>query len=144
MWIVRKKHECLSAKEKEALEFMYLHSPLLKQVHKTAVKLTHIFNSNYNRKSALTEINRWIANVQNTNLTCFDRFINTLNKYKVNILNYLKSRKNSGFVEGLNNKIKLLKRRCYGMSKPASLFQRLFLDLRGYKLFSNYGRADNF
>ncbi|NDE11891.1 MAG: hypothetical protein EBZ95_15235, partial [Chitinophagia bacterium] len=29
----------------------------------------------------------------------------------VNILNYFKSRKNSGFVEGLNNKIKVLKRR---------------------------------
>jgi transposase len=41
-----------------------------------------------------------------------------------------------GFVEGLNNKIKVLKRRCYGMSKPESLFQRLFLDLRGYKAFA--------
>lgn len=60
MWIVHKKHECLSAEEKEVLDFMYIHSPLLKKVHKIALKLTHIFNSHHNHKSALTKINRWI------------------------------------------------------------------------------------
>jgi len=40
------------------------------------------------------------------------------------------------FAEGLNNKIKVLKRRFYGISKPESLFQRLLLDLLGYKLFA--------
>jgi transposase len=101
-----------------------------------AIKLTHIFNTHNNRKMALTEINRWIKSVRNGKLTCFDGFIKTLDKYKVNILNYFKSRRNSGFVEGLNNKIKVLKRRCYGLSKPGSFFQRLFLDLKGYKVFA--------
>ena len=136
MWIIRKKHECLSSKEKEVLQFMYTHSPLLKEAHKMAIKLTHIFNAHHNRKVALTEITRWIQSVKGSNLTCFEGFIKTLEKYKANILNYFKGRKNSGFVEGLNNKIKVLKRRCYGMSKPESLFQRLFLDLRGYKAFA--------
>lgn len=136
MWIIRKNHECLSIQDKATLEFMYKHSPLLKESHKTAIKLTHIFNAHHNRKMALTQINRWIKNVQNGNLTCFDGFIKTLEKYKVNILNYFKSRRNSGFVEGLNNKIKVLKRRCYGLSKPGSFFQRLFLDLKGYKVFA--------
>ena len=136
MWIIRKKHECLSTKEKEILKFMYIHSPLLKEAHKMAIKLTHIFNSHHNRKMALTEITRWIETVKSGDMTCFDGFIKTLEKYKVNILNYFKGRRNSGFVEGLNNKIKVLKRRCYGISKPESLFQRLFLDLRGYKMFA--------
>ena len=136
MWILRKNHECLSSQDKTVMEFMYKHSPLLKEAHKIAIKLTHIFNAHHNRKIALTEINRLIKSVQNSNLTCFDGFIKTLEKYKVNILNYFKSRKNSGFVEGLNNKIKVLKRRCYGLSKPESYFQRLFLDLRGYKVFA--------
>ncbi|MFT4693311.1 MAG: transposase [Francisella sp.] len=38
----------------------------------------------------------------------------TLEKYKITIANYFKDRKNSGFVEGLNNKIKVVKRRCKG------------------------------
>lgn len=136
MWIIRKKHECLSAQDKITLELLYTHSPLLKEVHKLAIKLTHIFNTRHNRKTALTRINRWIKSVRNSKITCFNGFIKTLEKYKVNILNYFKNRKNSGFVEGLNNKIKVLKRRCYGLSKAESFFQRLFLDLMGYKLFA--------
>ena len=37
-----------------------------------------------------------------------------------------------GFVEGINNKVKILKRRCYGITCEKSLFRRLFLDLVGY------------
>lgn len=136
MWIIRKNHECLSKSEKATLELMYKHSPLLKEAHKTTLKLTHIFNTHYNRKVALTKVNRWIQSVQNSGLLCFNGFIKTLERYKPHILNYFKNRKNSGFVEGLNNKIKVLKRRCYGLSKPESLFQRLFLDLRGYIAFA--------
>ena len=36
-----------------------------------------------------------------------------------------------GFVEGLNNKLKLLKRRCFGLDDPIKLFQRLWLDIEG-------------
>ena len=136
MWIIRQKHECLSTQEKEVVQLMYTYSPLLRKAHKMAIKLTHIFNAHHNRKMALTEMTRWIESVRSSDLTCFDGFIKTLEKYKVNILNYFKARKNSGFVEGLNNKIKVLKRRCYGISKPESLFQRLFLDLSGYKMFA--------
>jgi len=38
----------------------------------------------------------------------------------------------SGFVEGLNNKIKVIKRRCYGLKNIGHLFQHLYLDLCGY------------
>ncbi|WP_075470973.1 transposase [Moritella viscosa] len=58
--------------------------------------------------------------------------LSTLVKYKGQIANYFKGRKNSGFVEGLNNKIKVMKRRCYGVSSVKSYFQRLWLDLNGY------------
>jgi len=46
-----------------------------------------------------------------------------------------KARKNSGFVEGLNNKIKVMKRRCYGLWSVESYFQRLWLDLKGYAAY---------
>jgi transposase len=56
---------------------------------------------------------------------------------KDDISNDFLGRNNSGFVEGLNNKIKVIKRRCYGLLNRAHLFQRLYLDLFGYAL---YGR----
>jgi transposase len=79
----------------------------------------------------MAKINRWIKSVKQSELNIFYSFINTLNKYKPYIANYFKDRKNSGFVEGLNNKIKVLKRRCYGLFDTEALFQRLFLDLQG-------------
>ena len=45
MRIIRRNHECLSKQNKVALEFIYKHSPLLKEAHKTALKLTNIFNT---------------------------------------------------------------------------------------------------
>jgi len=48
------------------------------------------------------------------------------------ILNYFNDRYTSGFVEGLNNKIKVIKRRCYGILDIGHWFQRIYLDLEGY------------
>ena len=58
-----------------------------------------------------------------------------LERYWRYILNYFNDRISSGFVEGLNNKIKTIKRRCYGINKVSSLFQRIWLDLQGRDRF---------
>jgi len=34
------------------------------------------------------------------------------------------------------NKVKVLKRRCYGILNVTHFFQRLYLDLEGYRLFA--------
>jgi len=49
---------------------------------------------------------------------------------------YFTHHETSGFVEGFNNKLKVLKRRCYGLRNVGRLFQRLTLDLDGYRRFS--------
>lgn len=135
MWIIRKQYECLTEADKSKLTLLYHHAPKLKQAHHYALKLTHIFNTQCKRKLALDKLNRWIISVEQSEVTCFASFINTLKKYHTYILNYFKDRKNSGFIEGLNNKIKVAKKRCYGLLKAESFFQRLFLDLNGYELF---------
>lgn len=134
MWILRKQHECLSKEDKHKLELVYKHSPLLKKVHSYALKLTHIFNTHHDRKAAIAKLDRWIASIEQSDVSCFNTFIKTLNKHKSSIANYFKTRATSGFVEGLNNKIKVIKRRCYGFFKTESLFQRLTLDLSGYRM----------
>lgn len=134
MWILRKQHECLTQADKDKLALLYKHSPLMKKAHSQALKLTHIFNTHNSRKSAVAKIDRWIRQVENSELSCFDGFIKTLQKYKSCIANYFKDRNSSGFVEGLNNKIKVIKRRCYGFTKTVSLFQRISLDLEGFRM----------
>jgi transposase len=49
------------------------------------------------------------------------------------ITNYFTIRQTSGFVE--DNKVKVLRRRCYEITSLTRLFQRPFLDLGGYRLF---------
>ncbi len=136
MWTLRKQYECLTQSDRLKLELLYKHSPIMKQAHKLALSLTHIFNKNCSRKLAIAKINRWITKVKKSDVRYFDIFIDTLEKYKPSIANYFKNRKNSGFVEGLNNKIKVVKRRCYGLTKNESLFQRLVMDLQGYKMLN--------
>lgn len=136
MWILRKQHECLSEADKSKLELLYKYSPELKKAHSYALKLTCIFNSYCGRKSGMAKISRWIKKVEKSGLTCFDSFISTLKKYQPYIANYFKQRKNSGFVEGLNNKIKVAKRRCYGFASVKTIFQRLFLDFQGFEIYA--------
>ncbi len=49
------------------------------------------------------------------------------------ITNYFTSRQTSGFVE--DNKVNVLRWRCYEIKNLTHLFQRLFLDLNGYRVF---------
>ena len=62
--------------------------------------------------------------------------LKTLTNWLDEIGNSCAERRSSGFVEGLNNRIKTLKRRCYGIGRVATLFQRLYLDLEGYRRFA--------
>lgn len=55
---------------------------------------------------------------------------------KDEMTHYFLERHTSGFVEGLNNKIKVIKRRCYGILNAGHLFQRIYLDLFGYRLYA--------
>jgi transposase len=73
--------------------------------------------------------------VTNRKLSCFDSFLGTLNTHFEEVTNYFIVRHTSGFVEGLNNKIKVIKRRCYGITNLGHLYQRICLDLNGYDRF---------
>jgi transposase len=99
-------------------------------------QLAAIFDQQVSPTSAKRKIRAWIKRVVKSELRCFDKFIDTLGHWWQEIINYFANRDNSGFVEGMNNKLKVLKRRCYGLSNLKHLFQRIFLDLEGYRLFT--------
>ena len=69
-------------------------------------------------------------------MTQFESFLTTVDNWLDEISNYFLEGLTSGFVEGFNNRVKVLKRRCYGIFKPEHLFQRLTLDLNGYQRFA--------
>ena len=137
MWALRKNEKILTDQDKDVLTALFEYSPSLKEAYNFQKNLTDIFNQNISKGKASELIKQWIKTVESSELICFDKLIGTLNKNWNEILNYFyhRQRKNSGFVEGLNNKIKVIKRRCYGIFDINRLFQRISLDLNGYGLF---------
>ncbi len=99
------------------------------------LKLTQIFNTPVTKEEAVKKFTAWIKEVRRSQLSCFNKFIKTFRKYKNEIANYFIDRNTSAFVEGINNKAKVLKRRCYGIFNVKHLLQRLHLDISGYRLF---------
>jgi len=136
MWALRKKPADLTPEERRTLRLLFRYSPELKQAYDLQQQLTDIFDQHISPATAKTRIRAWIKRVAKSGLRCFDKFINTLGRWWQEIINYFVNRDNSGFVEGLNNKLKVLKRRCYGLFNLKHLFQRIFLDLEGYRLFA--------
>ena len=136
MWPFRKKPSKLTQEEQELLDRIFAYSPDLKQAHTFREELTDIFEQDLSKAQATLEIEDWQKRVTDSKLTCFNSFLTTLDGHLDEITNYFLDRHSSGFVEGLNNKIKVLKRRCFGIFNLDHLFQRLFLDLEGYRLFA--------
>ncbi len=88
------------------------------------------------KNDAKRALRAWQAQVRNSGLTCFDGFLKTLHRYWEPITNYFVDLLTRGLVEGFNNKLTVLKRRCYGITNLGHLFQRIFLDLEGYRVFA--------
>jgi len=136
MWILRKNPFDLDYDEQMVLIRLFKHSPILELAYRLCNDLTGIFDQVISKFEAKRKIKAWKRRVKKSKLTCFDRFLSTLTKWEKEILNYFDERHTSGFVEGLNNKIKVIKRRCYGILNIGHWFQRIYLDIEGYSLFA--------
>lgn len=136
MWPIRKNKADLTAKEQAKLDLVFQYSPDLKLAYDLREELTAIFELPLTKEEAQVTIQEWQGRVLQSGLSCFNKFLTTLNNWLDKIVNYFAGRFSSGFVEGLNNKIKTTKRRCYGILKTTTLFQRLYLDIEGYRRFA--------
>jgi transposase len=136
MWAFRKQPENLRPEERQVLRALWKVAPKLKQAYDLRQQLTDIFDQPISQTVGKQKIRAWIQRVQKSRLKCFDEFLKTLAHWWEEITHYFIDRANSGFVEGLNNKLKVLKRRCYGIFYRDHLFQRIYLDLEGYRLFA--------
>jgi transposase len=134
MWALRKKEDHLTDEDKDLLARLFVHAPLVKVAYELCNALTGIFDKRIGKRRAKSQLTDWIVRVRDSTLCCFNTFITTLEKWMDEITNYFLDRQTSGFVEGLNNKIKVIKRRCYGILNVKHLFQRIYLDLSGYAL----------
>jgi transposase len=136
LWAFRKNPENLTSEDRQVLQCFFSYSPDAQQAYDLREQLTAIFEQLIPKQKAKARIRNWIRRVRSSGLTCFNDFLNLLEQWLGEITNYFINRESSGFVEGFNNRLKVLKRRCYGLFNLKHIFQRIYLDLEGYRLFA--------
>ena len=139
--ILRKQKDYFTEDEKEVVSQLFSHSPKLKQAYEFSRALSGMFDSDMTPEKARVKMREWIDDVMDSDLCCFNAFIKTVTKYEAEISHYFIRGDSSGFVEGFNNRVKVLKRRCYGLSNVTKLFQRLILDTEGFYRFAPLART---
>jgi transposase len=137
MWPFRKQPAALAPQEWELLERVFTLSPKLEEAYNLREDLTDLFERDYTKAGAKCAMRAWYKRVHASGLAEFESFLGTIDRWMDQITNYFQDRQTSGFVEGFNNRVKVLKRRCYGIFGVGRLFQRLTLDLHGYQLFGH-------
>ncbi|MCD4685816.1 MAG: transposase [Anaerolineae bacterium] len=102
---VAKNYRDLTASERVKLRRLFAYAPDLKLAYTLREELTAIFNRRLSKEQARLRLSAWQAKVRGSDLTCFDKFLKTLDHWLDEITNYFVDRLSSGFVEGLNNKL---------------------------------------
>jgi transposase len=134
--LLRREWRALTREQQGQVVELFEQTPALASAYVLRTLLTAIFDHSPDRATAQTRLQLWNEQVKAAGLSCFGKFLNTLHRWQDGILNYFEGGHTSGFVEGLNNKLKLLKRRCFGLDDPVELFRRLWLDIEGPRLWA--------
>jgi len=137
MWPFRQRPVELKPQEWELLERVFTYSPKIEAAYHLREDLTELFERDDTKARAKCAIRAWCKRVRASGLAEFDSFLGTIDRWMDKITNYFQGRQTSGFVAGFNNRVKVLKRRGYGLFNVGRLFQRLTLDLHGYQLFGH-------
>lgn len=70
-------------------------------------------------------LEQWIRSARQLKIAALDKFCNTLDSWQAQILNFFEHRITSGFVEGMNSKIRVLKRIAFGIPSYAHFRLRI-------------------
>ena len=136
LWPFRKGSDDLEADEQARLSRLFERAPAVKMAYELRQDLPTIFDTATSRDDGLRQLQAWERKVAERGLTCFDSFLSTLAPWREQIANSFIARQTSGFVEGVNKKLKVVKRRCSGLTNLGRFFQRITLDLMGEHWFS--------
>ena len=119
----------LSEEEMAKLKEMYKKCPELKTCHRLKEGFRKIFEEETSRTKAKARLQAWKKRTRKTGLKSLEGFLTTLDNWEEWILNYFSSGKiTNGVVEGLNNKIKVIKRRGYGYRNNGNFKQRILVE----------------
>lgn len=105
-----KNEEDLTDNQQEVLEKVYEESEILKKAHQLKEAFRDIFEKEQTINQAKNQLENWLEQAGQI----FKDSVKTIKNWLAPILNYFNDRISNGVSEGVNNKIKLIKRMAYG------------------------------
>ena len=119
-----KKKESLGEEEQAKIEEVKKVSPELGKMYEQKEAIREIFESPVNRDEALDKFWDWTEN----SYKYFPKSCRTISRWIDEILAYFDHRTTQGVVEGINQKIKLIKRKAYGLTNFDNFRRRVLLN----------------
>ena len=113
-WLLYKKWDNLESEEKQALLKAFRYSKELRNLYFLKNELVNIFDSEISKEAAEQICGEWIIHAQSLNNASMNIFLKTFSFWKNDVLNFFTHRVSNGIVEGINNVIKMIKRRAFG------------------------------
>jgi transposase len=128
MWEFRRNPMNLKPEEHAALDRLFSELPVLKKLYEVRVRFKEIFDTAPDVATAESQLAELRQRTEALGLD-FSKFWTTYDNWKTGILNYFDGRYTSAAVEGINNKARVITKRCYGVKSSDTLWNRLILDL---------------
>jgi len=131
MWLFRRRPEDLADAQRADLQALFEQVPDLELPYDFRWGLTEIFDTATSRAEAAERLEefRSLLDPDDEDSQVLLEFFATYDAHRDAILAYFDERKTSGPVEGLNNKARVITKRCYGVKDPQTLWNRLCLDV---------------
>ena len=129
-WLFLKNGVNLSVEDQEKLKKL-LENPsyiLLKQTYEAKEEFRAILEEEITPKQADKKLTDWVMNCLKKNNKYLNKFIKTFTNWYDYILNYFDGRWSNGMVEGINNRIKMIKRRAFGYDDFNSFRNRVLVE----------------
>ncbi|YAF95973.1 MAG: ISL3 family transposase [Nodularia sp. CChRGM 3473] len=119
-----KKKESLSDEEKAKIYSLQKLAPELEEMYRNKEAIRDIFESQITSDEALYKFLEWTERAYKF----FPKSCRTISRWIDEILAYFDHRITQGIVEGINQKIKLIKRRAYGLTNFSTFRRRILLN----------------
>jgi transposase len=120
-YVLLKNGEDLSDKQAVKLTEILTHSKRLKLAYELKEEFRDIFETNQTVEQGKEQLLTWLKKAQ----SIYGDVLTTIRNHLDGICNYFLNRTTSGVMEGINNRIKLIKRQAYGFANFDNFRSRL-------------------
>lgn len=114
-YLLLKNEHNLTESDKNRLEALAQSHPYLFQLWQLRQELYEWYEVRTTPDEARLTLQQWLSKARQLGMAPLDSFCDTLTNWQTEIVNFFHHRITSGFVEGMNSKIRVLKRIAFGI-----------------------------